>query len=140
MGKLTYGLDATSLKPFVAIGSKTYPSTNVLGTADCWQTTARGTGGQWYTPTQLTYFNLTLTYADGVLRVYRNGMIDQVVEIKGLKLSHIHLGGFSGWMEDCIVYNRALNQREVKKLTERSISYVLSDSQLARVNVYKKKR
>ena len=135
MGNLTYGLDATSQKPYVSIGTGNHPSSNLLGTADCWQTTARGTGGQWYTPTKLKYFNLTLTYADGVLRVYRNGLIDQVVEVQGLTLSDISLGGFTGWVEDCSVYNRVLNQAEVKKLTETSLAYVLNASQLANIEL-----
>ena len=125
MGNLTYGLNGTTVKPYVQIGSTTYPSMNLLGTSDVWQTTARGTGGLWYDPTKLKYFNLTLTYENGILRVYRNGLIDQVVEVAGLTLSDITLGGFVGWIEDCKVFNRALNQGEVKKLTETSIAYSL---------------
>jgi len=135
MGDLTYGLDATTLKPFVTIGSTTYASTNLLGTSDCWQTTARGTGGEWYTPTKLKYFNLTLTYADGILRLYRNGLIDQVIEAKDLVLSDVKIGGFTGWVEDCKIYNRALNQAEVKKLTESSLAYTLNSSQLINVGL-----
>jgi hypothetical protein len=135
MGDLTYGVDATTEKPFVTIGSTTYGSTNLLGTSDCWQTSARGTGGEWYTPTKLKYFNLTLTYANGVLRVYRNGLIDQVIEVPNLSLSDVKIGGFTGWVEDCKIYNRALNQGEVKKLTETSLAYTLNSSQLVNVEL-----
>ena len=135
MGTLTYGLATGTQKPFVTIGSTTYGSTNLLGTSDCWQTTARGTGGEWYTPTKLKYFNLTLTYANAVLRVYRNGLIDQVVDAPNLTLSDVKIGGFTGWVEDCKIYNRALNQGEVKKLTETSLAYVLNSSQLANVEL-----
>ena len=135
MRELTYGLDATTQKPFVTIGANTYGSTNLLGTSDCWQTTARGTGGEWYTPTKLKYFNLTLTYADGILRVYRNGLIDQVIEAQNLTLSDVKVGGFTGWVEDCKIYSRALNQAEVKKLTETSLAYTLNSSQLANVEL-----
>ncbi len=122
MGDLTYGLDSATVKPYVVIAGKTYSSTNLLGTADSWRTKTRGTGGAWYTPTKLTYFNLTLTYQDGLLRIYRNGLIDQVVEVKNLVLSDVILGGFVGFVEDCKIYNRALNQTEVKKLTEKTKS------------------
>lgn len=118
MGALTYGLDSATVKPYVVIAGKTYPSTNLLGTADSWRTKTRGTGGAWHIPTKLNYFNLTLTYQEGLLRIYRNGLIDQVVEVKNLVLSDVILGGFIGRVEDCKIYNRALNQTEVKKLTE----------------------
>jgi len=135
MGELSYGVDALTQKPYVKVGSTTYASSNLLGTADVWQTTARGTGGQWYTPTKLKYFNLTLTYAGGVLKVYRNGLIDQVVDIPDLSLSDLTLGGFTGWVEDCSIYNRDLNQAEVKKLTETTLAYTLNSSQLANVEL-----
>lgn len=130
MGDLTYSLDATTLKPFVAIGTTIHPSTNLLGTADSWKTAARGTGGIWFTPSKLKYFNLTLTYKNGVLRVYRNGLIDQVIEVPDLTLSDVNIGGFIGWVEDCKIYQRALNQAEVKKLTETSLAYTLNSSQM----------
>lgn len=126
MGNLSYGLSSNTQRPYVKIGTTVYNSTNLLGTSDVWQTADRGTGGQWYTPTKLKFFNLTLTYEHGVLRIYRNGLIDQSIEIAGLTLSDINIGGFVGWVEDCKVYKRALNQGEVKKLTETSLSYTLS--------------
>lgn len=121
MGKLSYGVDSVSMKPYVTVGSVTFPSNNVLGTADCWRDASRGTGGQWYPPTKLHFFNLTLTYANGVLTVYRNGLIDQVLEVPGLALSTVALGGFSGWINQLSLYNRALNQGEIKNLTEISL-------------------
>ncbi|MDD4970580.1 MAG: BNR-4 repeat-containing protein [Paludibacter sp.] len=128
MGNLTYGLNGFTVKPYVTIGTTTYNSTNLLGTSDVWQTTARGTGGIWYSPTKLKYFNLTLTYENGVLKVYRNGLIDQVIEVTDLTLSDITLGGFTGWVEDCRIYNRSLTQGEVKKLTETSLAYTFSST------------
>jgi len=126
MGSLTYGLNAVTTKPYMTVGSTTYNSTNLLGTSDCWQTTARATGGVWYTPTKLKYFNLTLTYENGVLKIFRNGLIDQIIEVPGLTLSDVTLGGFTGWVEDCRIYNRALTQGEVKKLTATSLAYTFS--------------
>lgn len=126
MGNLTYGLDATTVKPFTVIGQTTYNSTNLLGTADVWQTKDRGTGGVWWEPTKLKYFNLTLTYENGTLKIFRNGLIDQVIDAPNLTLSDVTLGGFLGWIEDCRVYSRALTQGEVKKLTEISLAYVFN--------------
>jgi len=127
-GTLTYGLNGSTLKPFVTIGNTTYNSTNLLGTSDVWQTTARGTGGIWYDPTKLKYFNLTLTYENGLLKTFRNGLIDQVIEVPTLSLGDVRIGGFTGWVEDCRIYNRALAQGEVKKLTETSLAYIFNSA------------
>jgi len=126
MGNITYGLNGSTAKPYVNVGDTTYNSTNLLGTSDVWQTTARGTGGVWYDPTKLKYFNLTLTYENGVLKIFRNGLIDQVIEVPNLNLSDVNIGGFTGWVEDCRIYSRALAQGEVKKLTETSLAYTFS--------------
>jgi len=125
MGNLTYGLNGTTLKPYVQIDAQTYPSMNLLGNSDIWQTVANS---GWLTPTKLKYFNLTLTYENGVLKVFRNGLIDQVVEVAGLTLGDLNVGGFTGWVEDCLIYNRALTQGEVKKLTETSLAYTFSST------------
>lgn len=125
MGNISYGVNSSTQKPYVKIGSTVYSSTNLLGTSDVWQTADRGTGGQWYTPTKLKFFNLTLTYEHGLLRIYRNGLIDQSIDIAGLTLADLNIGGFVGWVADCKVYKRALNQGEVKKLSETSLSYTL---------------
>lgn len=120
------GLDAQALKPYVKKGTQQWNSTNVLGTSDVWQTQSRGTGGAWYTPTKLKFFNLTVTCADGWLTTYRNGLIDQKLEIPSLSLNSLTLGGFTGWVEDLRVYNRVLLQEEIKQLTAVSTSYVLN--------------
>jgi hypothetical protein len=125
MGNLTYGLNGNTLKPYVQINGQTYPSMNLLGNSDTWQTVANS---GWLTPTKLKYFNLTLTYENGVLKVFRNGLIDQVVDIAGLTLADVNIGGFTGWVEDCRIYNRALTQGEVKKLTETSLAYTFSST------------
>ena len=134
-GNITYGLNGSTLKPYITIGSLTYNSTNLLGTSDVWQTTSRGTGGQWYTPTKLKYFNLTMTYENGILRVYRNGLIDQTIEIPALVLDNVVLGGFLGWVEDCRVYNRALTQGEVKQLTKTSLAYTFDTNLIAAIEM-----
>jgi len=100
MGNITYGLNGTTLKPYVQVGTTTYPSMNLLGNSDIWQTVANN---GWLTPTKLKYFNLTLTYENGLLKVFRNGLIDQIVEVSGLSVGSINIGGFTGWVEDCLI-------------------------------------
>jgi len=125
MGDITYGLNGTTLKPYVQVGSTTYNSMNLLGNSDIWQTVANN---GWLTPTKLKYFNLTLTYDSGLLKIFRNGLIDQVVEVPNLSPADINIGGFTGWVEDCLIYNRALTQGEIKKLTETSLAYTFNSA------------
>lgn len=82
LGKLTYGIDRSTLKPYVKYGDKLYPSTNALATSDCWQEQNRGTGGQWYTPVPHKSFDLILEYRGGVLTTRINGLVDQYVVIR----------------------------------------------------------
>ncbi len=135
IGNLSYWLNIGSQKPHVAIGNKSYHSSNLLGTSDVWQTQSRGTGGQWFTPTKLKYFNLTITYENKVLTVYRNGLIDQRFETDDFVPGEIRLGGFEGWIEDCRVYNRAINQQEVQKLTEISLAYTFNNALIADIEL-----
>ena len=133
--KFSYGVNAGTQKPYVKIGNNTFESQNLLGTSDVWQTQSRGTGGIWYTPTKHKYFNLTVTYENGILRTYRNGLIDQTIEMTGLTPATINVGGFTGWTEDCRIYNRALNQAEVRKLTETSLAYTFNQALLADIEL-----
>lgn len=135
LGELSYGVDAQTLKPWLKIGETTWNSTNLLGSSDVWQTTNRGTGGQWYTPTKLKFFNLTLTYEEGVLRVYRNGLIDQTVDVNLAVANELKIGGFSGWVEECAIYDRALNQSEVKSIAKDTEAYTLNSSLLAELEM-----
>ena len=140
IGDLKVGLDPSTLKTYVSKGSTTWNSTNVLGTSDVWQTQPRGTGGAWYTPSKLKFFNLTLTYKDGLLTVYRNGLIDQRILVNNLAMNVVELGGFRGWIEDVRVYERAINQHEVKLLTGISTAYtlkpvLLTDIELSQLHV-----
>lgn len=121
-GNLVYGLNKNTLKPYITVGDKTYNSTNLLGNSDNWQIQNRATGGKWWPPVMLKYFNLTITYEDNLIKVYRNGLIDQVVEVNNLHTEDAVLGGFNGWIKDCRIYNRALNQEEIKMLTEMIIN------------------
>ena len=116
MGNLVYGLDSTTLKPYVTIGDTTYNSTNLLGTSDIWQTENRATGGKWWPPTKVKYFYLAITYGDKVLKVYRDGLIDQVIEVSNLIPEDVVQGEFKGLIKDSRIYNRVLNQGEIKKI------------------------
>ena len=114
---LTYSLPHDERpKPLLTSGSKTYTSTNVLGSSDVWQTKSRGTGGQWYVPTKLHTFQLVITYLNGRLLTHIDGLIDQSVEVAGLQLSDVFVGGFNGMLDKIKIYNRALSQDEVKAL------------------------
>lgn len=103
-------------KPYLEINNDIYKSVNVLGTADVWKTKNRGTGGQWHPPTKLDTFQLVITYEKGLLKTYINGLIDQHIEITGLSLSEIILGGYQGTINNMQVYKRALSQDEIKTL------------------------
>ena len=137
MGNLSYEVDYTTMKPILSVGDRKYISTNILATSDVWKTKDRGTGGQWYTPSKHAFFNLTITYENGILRTYINGMIDQSVEIDGLTYGDVFLGGFDGWIEDCLIYTRALHQEEIEQLTTKSLTYKLSDDLLAESDLSK---
>ncbi|MGI6218765.1 MAG: LamG-like jellyroll fold domain-containing protein [Bacteroidaceae bacterium] len=124
---MTYALNGETQKPEVKSDGQCWPSTNILGNSDCWQQANRGTGGEWYEPTKLEYFNLTLTYQNGELRVYINGLLDQTIstDITGKRLD---LGGFKGWIEDCRIYNRVLSQPEIKALSNITATYRLDET------------
>ena len=81
LGKLTYGIDKSTLKPYVKYGDKSYESSNRLATSDCWKEQNRGTGGQWYPPVPHKSFDLVMEYRDGVLTTRINGLVDQSIDI-----------------------------------------------------------
>ncbi|TCO06022.1 BNR-4 repeat-containing protein [Natronoflexus pectinivorans] len=120
IGDLSYSLDEGSIKPYLSYRSNTtYSSTNVLGTSDAWRNANRGTGGHWYEITKFDFFTLTLTYNGSELRVYINGLLDQSLDIIGLELNDVSIGGFDGVVESCYIHSRALNQLEVKEIADK---------------------
>ena len=122
MGNLVYGITNITLKPYLTVGDTTYYSSNILGNSEGWQIQKRATDGKWWPPVMLNYFNLTLTYENNLLIVYRGGLIDQVVEVHNLIPGDVILGGANCRIKDSRIYNRALNQREVKILSETMIN------------------
>ena len=81
-GDLEYYLNGQTMKPEIRYKGKSYVSTNVFGTSDCWNTKPRGTGGHWYAPQKYENVRLRIDYKKGVLCVYINGLLDQKIIIK----------------------------------------------------------
>lgn len=118
-GNITLGLNQDKTpKLFVKIDHIAYTSSNTLGNSDGWQQQARATNGRWYAPTQYNFFSLAVSYENNVLTTYINGLIDQSIEIDGLRFSEISLGGFSGLIDDCRIYNRPLLGDELQTLSK----------------------
>lgn len=131
MGDMLYGLDQNSVKPYVKIGAQTYYSSNKLYTSDGWAQHSTGTGGDNW-PTPLQNLNLTLTYDGQVLTVYRNGLIDQMIETDAIEETEVVVGGYEGVLSQAVTYNRALSQEEVKMLIRERALEALSVSQVTR--------
>lgn len=81
---LIYRINETDLRPEIQIGNEVYRSQNRLLSSDDWATKSNGTNGDEH-PTLLEAFTITLTYDGKMLTVYRDGFIDQMIAIKGLK-------------------------------------------------------
>lgn len=91
----TYGLDKENVKPYIKIADDIYYSTNVLYTSDNWATNCTGThGDNW--PTPLGTVQFTFSYDGQRLTIYRNGLIDQVIERRGLNAKKISVGDSLG--------------------------------------------
>ena len=80
---LSYSLNATTHRPELSYGGNTYVSQNQLYTSDNWATNSSGTSGDNW-PTPLTTWTLSMTYDGETLTTYRNGLVDQVVELSGM--------------------------------------------------------
>lgn len=120
-GDFEYGLDKSTLKPYVKIGDEVYRSQNVLGTSDTWQGLNATTNGQWLEIYKLDRWNLTVTYeagndGKGVLTTYRNGLIDQKIECGEMSYGDVSVGGFDGTLYEGANVSRTLNQTEIKKM------------------------
>ncbi len=91
----TYGLDKETVKPYVKIADDIYYSSNILYTSDNWATNCTGThGDNW--PTPLGTVQFTFSYDGQRLTIYRNGLIDQVIEKQDLKAKKISVGDSQG--------------------------------------------
>ena len=80
---LTYTLNASTKYPEITYGGVTYTSQNRLYTSDDWATKSGGTSGDNW-PTPLTTWVFSMTYDGQTLTTYRNGFVDQVIEISNM--------------------------------------------------------
>jgi hypothetical protein len=80
---LVYTLNGTTQYPELIIDGKTYKSQNRLFTSDDWANSSTGTNGDNH-PTKLTTWIFSMTYDGHTLTTYRNGFVDQVVEVEGI--------------------------------------------------------
>ena len=99
-GTFSYSLDGSTNYPSVTINGTSYRSQNRLLTSDDWATTSTGTKGDNH-PTKLTTWVLTLTYDGERLTTYRNGLVDQVIEVEGLNATDIQTAG-DGFNQTCL--------------------------------------
>ena len=113
MGNLTYGLNASSEKPYAKVGSTTFSSQNKLGTSDDHKYYGRRTDGNTYRTKLASHFT-AFTYDGTTLTIYRNGWIDQKIEATGLTLQDVKIGGFIGGLSACEVYAECLTQGAVR--------------------------
>ncbi len=91
-GKFVYALNGTTFYPELTINGTTYKSQNRLLTSDDWATKSTGTSGDNH-PTKVSTWVLTMTYDGKTLTTYRNGLVDQVIEIEGLEAYDIQVKG-----------------------------------------------
>ena len=96
----SYALDGSSSYPVLTVNGTTYRSQNRLLTSDDWATQSSGTSGDNH-PTKIPAWVLTMTYDGQQLIVYRNGLVDQVVDIEGLDFDNLLVRG-EGFNHKCI--------------------------------------
>ena len=78
----TYRINASTKRPEVVFDGKVYTSQNALYTSDNWANGSSGTSGDNH-PTKLRKVVIGLSYDGHRLIVYRNGLVDQVIDIEG---------------------------------------------------------
>ena len=111
----TYSLGADGY-PVITINGTDYKSQNRLYTSDDWATNSTGTSGDNH-PTKLSIWYLTLTYDGKTLTSYRNGLVDQVIEIEGLDVNIQCYGeGFNHTSLMCETMDGCATPLEVQKL------------------------
>ena len=97
---LRYALNAESQYPEFTLSGTTYRSQNRLLTSDDWAANSTGTSGDNH-PTKLQAWVLTIVNDGKALTIYRNGLVDQVVEVGNVDAHNIVVQG-SGFNSVCL--------------------------------------
>jgi len=114
---LTYVIpDEDMPRPYLTDGRSRFESSNILARSDSWKSHGRATNGKWYTPEKLRKFRLAISYEEGTLRTYIDGLLDQSVPIEDLILREVVADHSKRVIEKISVYNRRLSQDEIKML------------------------
>lgn len=82
LGDISYSVDASSHRPVLTINGQKYESQSQLRTSDGWQFCPATTDGKEYPSQGAIRIALTYDAKAQKLTVYRNGLIDQVINIK----------------------------------------------------------
>ena len=120
-GKFSYALNASTQYPELTVNGKTYRSQNRLLTSDDWANGSNGTNGDTH-PTKLKSWVLTMTYDGQRLTIYRNGLVDQVVDTEGLDVGHLSVSG-DGFKQKCLAvstYGMVATPLEVQQIVEKT--------------------
>lgn len=97
---LSYTLDASSQYPSLTLSGNTYKSQNRLLTSDNWAANSTGTNGDNH-PTKLQTWVLTIVNDGNTLTIYRNGLVDQVVEAENFNARDFVVSG-NGFNSKCL--------------------------------------
>ena len=115
---LRYFLDGSTQYPALTLSGTTYRSQNRLLTSDNWANGSTGTSGDNH-PTKLQTWVLTIVNDGKTLTVYRNGLMDQVVEAANVSAGSILVRG-DGFNASCLsvkTFGLAATPLEVQTLT-----------------------
>ncbi len=123
-----YGDDSESLENrprlVLSVEGKDYVSPNVYGTSDEWKNHNIRTGGEYFFTKYDKYINLTVVfdYETKYVTVYRDGLIDIKFELEEwVGAEEFRVGGFEGYVENAVFFERVLNRDEIKALS--SVEY-----------------
>ena len=84
---ISYSIEPQEQRPIITINGKTYKSQNRLLTSDNWAYNSRGTNGDSH-PTKMTTWILSITCDNNRLITYRNGFVDQVIELENGEITN----------------------------------------------------
>ena len=103
-GGLVYSINAADQYPQMSINGVVYKSQNRMLTSDNWAYNSTGTSGDNH-PTKMKTVVISLTYDGHVLTVYRNGLVDQVIETENLPAGALNTYGEDDSQGHLIPYN-----------------------------------